>query len=212
MKVKEKFVKYGADSLSDSELVSLVIGDDFPDISQNLIDRFKGLKGLERADYLDLSGGDLFCLQQHKAIRLSASIELGRRIEIARHGERVQLLDPEDAAAFIRPRLRGLEYEVFYVIFLNNSKIVTGVHKLSSGGSTATIVDVKEVMRQAILRKAGSIVLAHNHPSGDTRESQADRDVTTRIVEAGKLMGIPVDDHIIIAGDDYTSFRQRGII
>jgi len=89
---------------------------------------------------------------------------------------------------------------------------VMGYKKISSGGATATIVDPAEVMRQAVMNEANSILLLHNHPSGNNKESKADIQLTKRIVKSGKLLGIPVDDHIIIAGDGYTSFRAKGLI
>jgi DNA repair protein RadC len=131
---------------------------------------------------------------------------------VATLGEQIVIQCPEDAAAFFRPRLRDLPHEEFHVAFLNNSKVLTGHKKVSSGGSTSTIVDVSEIMRQAVINQASSILLAHNHPSGYARESAADINLTKRISEAGKLLGIPVDDHVIIAGDQFISLRRKNLI
>ena len=87
-----------------------------------------------------------------------------------------------------------------------------GYKKISSGGSTATIVDPAEVLRQAVMNEANSILLVHNHPSGNTKASRADIQLTKRITKSGDLLGIPVNDHIIIAGDGYTSFRAKGLM
>jgi DNA repair protein RadC len=114
--------------------------------------------------------------------------------------------------AYFGPKLRDLTKEVFIVAFLNNAKIVVGYKKISSGGSTATIVDPAEVMRQAVMNEANSILLVHNHPSGNKKASRADIQLTKRISKAGKLLGIPVDDHLIIAGDSYTSFKAKGLL
>ncbi|MDZ7683642.1 MAG: JAB domain-containing protein [Fodinibius sp.] len=96
------------------------------------------------------------------------------------------------------------------VAFLNNAKIVMGYKKISSGGATATIVDPAEVMRQAVMNEANSILLLHNHPSGNNKESKADIQLTERIAKSGKLLGIPVDDHIIIAGDGLPASAPKG--
>jgi DNA repair protein RadC len=108
--------------------------------------------------------------------------------------------------------LRDKHNEEFFVGFLNNSKLLTGYKQISSGGSTATIVEPSEVMRQAILNNANSLLLVHNHPSGMVKESATDIKLTKRISRVANEMGIPVDDHIIIAGDSYVSFRNKGLI
>lgn len=102
--------------------------------------------------------------------------------------------------------------EEFMVLLLNNAKKCYGWSKTSSGGATATIVDPAAVLRVAILSNACSIILAHNHPSGNTKPSQADKNLTERIEKSGKLMGITVEDHIILTADSYASFREDGIM
>ena len=102
--------------------------------------------------------------------------------------------------------------EQFIVLLLNNAKKCLGWCKISSGGATATIVDPAAVLRVAILSNATSILLAHNHPSGNTNPSQADKNLTERIAKAGKLLGITVEDHIILSADDYASFKASGIM
>ena len=115
--------------------------------------------------------------------------------------------------AVFLPRLRDLHHEEFYVAFLNNSRIMTGMKKISSGGSsTSTIVDVAEIARQAVINRANSVLIAHNHPSGYAKESAADIHLTKRVEEALKLMGIGLDDHIIIAGDQFISLRNKNLI
>lgn len=102
--------------------------------------------------------------------------------------------------------------EQFIVLLLNNAKKCLGWCKISSGGATATIVDPAAVLRVAILSNATSILLAHNHPSGNTTPSQADKNLTDRITKSGKMLGITLEDHIILSADDYTSFKASGIM
>lgn len=102
--------------------------------------------------------------------------------------------------------------EEFIVLLLNNAKKCLGWCKISSGGSTATIVDPAAIFRVAILSNASSILLAHNHPSGNLKPSQADKTLTNRVEEAGKMLGITVEDHILLTADDYQSFKAAGIM
>lgn len=212
---REKLQRYGSESLSNAELLAILLRTgtrrmNVIQMSRALLDHFDGLRNLARKNWQQLkviSGmGDV------KGITLEAVFELSRRVQIADLGETITVKCPEDAVAYFGPKLRDRTKEVFLVAFMNAAKVVTGFKKISSGGATATIVDPAEVMRQAILNEANSVILLHNHPSGNPKESQADIKLTKRIAESGKLLGIPVDDHIIIAADDYNSLRAKGLI
>lgn len=212
---REKLRHYGAESLSDSELLAIILRTGSREMnvletSAHLLNHFGGLRNLARRGWQELKV--IPGIAGVKAITLVALFELSRRIQIASLGNEITIRSPEDAAAYFAPRLRDLNNEVFMVAFLNNAKKLTGYHKISSGGATATIVDIAEVMRQAVLNQANSILLLHNHPSGQARESRADVNLTRRIVESGKLIGITVDDHIIIAGDSFVSMRSKGLV
>lgn len=212
---REKLMNYGSESLSDAELLAILLRTgsrkmNVIQMAKALLDHFDGLRYLARKDWQDLKV--IPGMGNVKSLTLQAVFELSRRIQVARLGEQVQITSPEDAIAYFGPKLRDLTKEVFLVAFLNNAKIVTGYQKISSGGTTATIVDPAEVMRQAVMNEANSILLLHNHPSGQNKESRADIQLTNRIAKSGKLLGIPVDDHIIVAGDGYTSFRAKGLL
>jgi DNA repair protein RadC len=212
---REKLLKYGKDALSDAELLAILLrtgtkGMNVLDASKALLNHFDGLRNLARQDWRSLKV--IPGIAKVKAITLEAVFELSRRMQAASLGEQVKITCPEDAAAFFSPRLRDLSHEEFYVAFLNNAKVLTGSQKISSGGNKATVVDVSEVFRQAILNRANSIIVAHNHPSGYARESASDVHLTNRIIEGGKQIGIPLDDHIIIAGDRFVSFRNKNLI
>jgi DNA repair protein RadC len=212
---REKMQRFGAESLSDAELLAILLrtgtrGMNVVDTSRALLDHFSGLRNLSRQNWQAMRV--IPGIAKVKAITLEAVFELSRRVQVATLGDQVVIQCPEDVAAYFRPRLRDLPHEEFYVAFLNNSKVLTGCRKVSSGGSTSTIVDVAEVLRQAVINQANSIILAHNHPSGYARESAADINLTKRISEAGKLLGIPIDDHVIIAGDQFISLRSKNLI
>lgn len=212
---REKLMNHGGEALSNAELLAIMLRTgsrkmNVIQMAQALLDHFGGLRQLARKEWQDLKV--IPGMGKVKAITLEAIFELSNRIQVASLGEQVQVTSPDDAVAYFGPKLRDLTKEVFIVGFLNNAKIVLGYKKISSGGSTATIVDPAEVMRQAVMNEANSIILLHNHPSGNNKESKADIQLTNRIAEAGKLLGIPVDDHIIIAGDGYTSLKAKGLI
>ncbi len=212
---REKLMNYGGESLSDAELLAILLRTGSPAMnviqtSQAMLDHFGGLRNLSRRNWQELK--IVPGIAGVKALTLEAVFELSRRIQVAALGEKIQITCPEDAVAYFGPKLRDLTKEVFIVAFLNNAKVVTGYKKISSGGSTATIVDPAEVIRQAVMNEANSVLLLHNHPSGQTAASKADIQLTKRLADAGKLLGIPVDDHLIIAGDGYTSFKEKGLI
>lgn len=212
---REKMVKYGAEALSDAELLAILLrtGSRKMNVLQTaraLLDHFNGLKRLVREDWASVQ--QIPGIARVKAITLEASFELARRIQMAETGKKVPVRSPEDANAYLRPYLRDLTKEHFIVVFLDNAKHVLGHRIISRGGRNATVVEPSEVMRYAILHHSNSIILAHNHPSGIAKESHADRNITSRIVQAGKMLGIEVDDHIIIAGDTYVSFRNKNLI
>lgn len=207
---REKMLNYGASSLSDAELIAILLRTgtqkmNVIETSRALLAHFGGLHSLIKSDWKELSV--IPGIAKVKAITLEAAFELARRIQVAGLGEEIQLTSPESVSAFFGPKIRHLNNEVFYVAFLNNKKVLTGFHQVSSGGSNATIVEPAEVIRQAVLNKANSIILVHNHPSGVCKASSADINLTKRIAESGKLLGIPVDDHVIIAGYEYVSLR-----
>src|SRR5690625_2181858 len=169
---REKLRHYGAESLSDSELLAIILRTGSREMnvletSAHLLNHFGGLRNLARRGWQELKVIQLRNLARRgwqelkvipgiagvKAITLVALFELSRRIQIASLGNELTIRSPEDAAAYFAPRLRDLNNEVFMVAFLNNAKKLTGYHKISSGGATATIVDIAEVMRQAVLNQ-----------------------------------------------------------
>ena len=212
---REKLQHYGAASLSDAELIAILLRTGTKKLnvintSRALLAHFGGLHALIKSDWKEL--GVIPGIAKVKAITLEASFELARRLQVAGLGEEIQLNSPDAVSAYFGPKIRHLNNEVFYVAFLNNKKVIKGFHQISSGGSNATIVEPAEVLRQAVINKANSIILVHNHPSGICKASTADISLTKRLSESGKLLGIPIDDHVIIAGYKFVSMRSEGLI
>jgi len=212
---REKMQRYGAKSLSEAELLAILIRTgsrklNVVDTAKLLLDHFGGLRRLARKNWQELKA--IPGIANVKAITLEAVFELSRRIQSAELGDNITISSPETAASFFAPKMRDLTKEVFLVGFLNNAKKLMGYQEISSGGAKATIVDPAEVMRQAIMNQANSIIVLHNHPSGSTKISKSDIKLTRKINESGKSLDIPLDDHLIIAGDDYVSLRKKGYI
>ncbi|SMO57267.1 RadC family protein [Gracilimonas mengyeensis] len=211
---REKLMRYGAESLSDSELLAILLRTgtkklNVIETAKALLEHFGGLHSLVRKDWQSLKV--IPGIAKVKAITLEAAFELARRMQIAELGNEITVTSPEDVNAYFAPKLRHLTKETFIVAFLDNTKKLTGYRSISTGGKTATIVDASEVMRQAVLHEANSIVLVHNHPSGHNKASTADIQLTKRLAECGKLFGIPVEDHVIIAGHQFVSLRSNGV-
>ncbi|MEX0685816.1 MAG: DNA repair protein RadC [Balneolales bacterium] len=212
---QEKMQALGATSLSDAELLAILLRTGTKEMnvletSRTLLDNFGGLRPMARKSWEELKV--IKGIGKVKGITLEAVFEIARRLQIASADEKIVLKSPEAVAAYFGPKLRDLRKEVFIVVFLNAAKIMTGHRTISMGGVTATIVEPAEVMHQAIINDAHTIVVLHNHPSGNATASQSDIQLTQRLVKAGKILGVVLEDHIIIAGYDYVSLREKGLI
>ncbi len=216
---REKLLKSGPGTLSDAELVALIFGSgtrvggrslSAVELGQTLLRAYGSLADLANRDarlVMRTKG-----VGPAKAAQLAACFEIGRRVEAATDGVRMQIKSPADAAAHYGPKLRDLNKEVFIVVLLNTAGVVIGDHTISEGGLAGSIVEPRAVFEKAILEHAASIICLHNHPSGNPEPSREDIAITKQLVEAGKLMGVPISDHLIIAGRGYTSFADRGLI
>jgi DNA repair protein RadC len=212
---REKMQKHGPDVLSNAELLAIIMRTgtqrmNVIDLSRTLLDQYGGLHQLAKKPWNDICRMD--GIGNVKAVTVVAALELGRRLQIASTQDKVFLKNPDDVYSYFGAMMRDLRKEVFIIAFLNSAKRLIGFEKTSIGGQTATIVDPPEIIRQAIMHEANSVILLHNHPSGNPVASQADIQLTKRICEAGRLVGIPVEDHVIIAGYEYVSLRSRGLM
>lgn len=216
---REKLMAKGPDALSDAELMGLIFGSgtrtkDGPlsaiQLGRALLQKYKSLHGLSRRDLKELT--KVIGIGPAKAVQLMAAFEIGRRVAAQWGGERVQVCSPEDVAAAYGPHMRDLDQEIFKVVLLNTANVIIGDYTASEGGLAASIVEPRGVFKKAILENAAAVICLHNHPSGNPEPSREDIRITRQLVEAGKLMGIPVHDHLIIAGAAYTSLAERGLM
>lgn len=214
-KPRERLKHYGSESLSVAELLAIILrtgirGQNAVETSRRLISKVGGIHQLSRLGWkevLKLPG-----IGPVKAITIEAAFELGRRVAMTPIGDRVSLRSPEEVVALFGPRLRDERIEIFMVVFLNSAKFLIGHKIISRGGMTATVVEPGEVFKEALLNDAHSIIVLHNHPSGNLKASEADIRLTKRLIETGKNIGIALEDHLIIAANDYVSFRAKGIV
>ena len=141
-----------------------------------------------------------------------SAFEMGRRVAARFNEKQPSIRGPEDVYRRVGPFMRDLGREVFNVILLNTAAKVVRTFTASEGGLAASIVEPRIVFRRAILANAASIICVHNHPSGNPEPSREDVQITAQLAEAGRVLGIPLQDHIIIAGDGYTSLAERGLV
>lgn len=210
---REKMAVRGVTALTDAELLAILLRTGTAeksalDIGSELADNgglYKRLAGITRLTELTNIKG----LGQAKAATVLAALEIGRRIASAKPIEKIHLSCPQDAAEFLMPRLRYLTKEQFVVILLNGKNKVIGTEVVSEGSLSNSIVHPREVYVPALLQHAAAIMVAHNHPSGEPSPSVEDRELTSILVRSGKVLGIPLMDHIIIGDGSYYSFLEN---
>ncbi len=207
---REKLKRIGAKSISDAELIAILLrtgkaGENVLTMSQRLILSFKNLRGVANADFDDLVARD--GISTAKACQILAAIELGRRVSDLRPEDHPRISSPEDIAK-LSSDIANLPREHFKVIALNTKNHVQDVEELYAGSVNAAIVRPAEVFRYGIKRNATSIAVVHNHPSGDPTPSSQDIEVTKRLTECGKLLGIELLDHVIIGHGRWVSLRE----
>lgn len=214
---REKALALGVDALTTTELIALLLGSGTPgesviNLSQRILaESGNSLQELSRRTIKNLvrsfkGVGDA------KAVTLLAAIELGKRYAQEEPVEKPVIDMPSKAYNLMRDKLMGLDHEEFWAIYLNNAKRVIARAKISQGGTTATVVDTKIVLRHAIDHLAAAIILVHNHPSGTLRSSRQDDAITDRIKKAAAMIDVQVVDHIIFTKDAYYSYNEAGLI
>lgn len=214
-KPREKLEKHGADKLTDAELLAILIrtgtkGVSAVDVARNLLDKYDNLNDLAELSVSLLN--KVKGLGKAKAITIAAAFELGKRIETVDFNNFVKATSPQDIAGYFIPKLRNKKVELFYVVLINTAGRIIKEVLVSEGVLNASLVHPREVFKTAIIESAASIVLVHNHPSGNPNPSKEDINRTKELTKAGDLLKIQVHDHIIIAGNQYTSFAELGLI
>ncbi|MBC6995667.1 DNA repair protein RadC [Neolewinella lacunae] len=214
---REKLARHGPSALSDAEIVAILLGSGLQGTSALTLARQllrsveHNLHDLARKEIADLER--LPGIGPVKALRLVAALELGRRREAAWDVEKPVLGSSEQSYRYLRPLLGDLAHEEFHLLCLNRANRLLGRHLISRGGVTGTVADARTIFRAALSHgSVASLVLAHNHPSGQAYPSQADLALTRKLSAGARNLDLYVLDHLIIAGQSYYSFADEGVL
>ena len=216
-KPREKLLLKGKSSLSNSELIAILIGSGNKDVSAvELAQQIMNAAGNNLIELSKFTVNDLTKrfkgIGTAKAVTIVAALELGKRRLMEQALERKQITSSKDAYEVLVPYLTDKYSEEFRILILDNSNKVINNITIGKGGFSSTSADSKIIFKEALQHNASSIILAHNHPSGNKRPSDADKSLTSKLVEAGKHLDIRILDHIIVVNDGYYSFADEGEI
>ena len=213
---REKFLLKGKSALSDSELLAIILGsgntqESAVDLSRRILksvdDNWQKLSLLSIKDLMKFKG-----IGEAKAISVAAALEIGRRKASQEIPEKISIKSSAEAFAVFFPHLSDLRTEEFWVIFLNQKNQIIYKSQISKGGITGTIVDVRVLFKMALEHYATSIIVAHNHPTGNLKPSDADLKITRNIKNAGEILDIKLADHLIIGENAFFSFQDEGLL
>ncbi len=210
---RERLLREGAKSLSHQELLAILLRTGTKETSvyalaNRLLQELKEIQELRDVrveELLQIKG-----IGKAKATQILAAVELGRRIYRQSEERRYQIRSPKDAASYVMVDMSGLQQEHFVALYLNVKNEIIHTQTLFIGSLNSSIVHPRELFREAVRRSAASIIVVHNHPSGNTEPSPEDIQVTHRLVEAGQIIGIEIIDHIIIGDYNFLSLKENG--
>jgi DNA repair protein RadC len=214
LRPRERLAYAGASALSTAELLAIILrvgsqGENVIRLAERLLVTFGGVAGLAQADFAEL------CRQhgmgEAKTTQIKAALELGKRLLVAAPDNRPQVRGPADVANLLMVEMGLLEQEQVRTVLMDTKNFILRVAHIYSGSLNAAMVRVGELFREAIRANAASIIVVHNHPSGDPTPSPEDVRVTESIVEAGKLLDIEVLDHLVIGRNRFVSMKERGL-
>jgi len=212
---RERLLQHGPQHLTEAELLGILLGKGAKkktaiDLARELLDRYESLENLfgrSPSELMKIKG-----IGSAKAATLAAAFQLVRRIQSKTSQDRPSFRRAKDVAGYYLPLMKDLRREVFRVLLLSRANRLIKEVTVSEGTLDASIVHPREVFREALLEPAAGVILIHNHPSGNPSPSEEDLRITKQLVEAGRLLGIRVYDHIILAGESYQSLADEGLI
>lgn len=212
---REKLLKFGPHTLSDAELLAILIRTGTGkitavDLAKKILTDYRSLDVLlskSVAEFKIYKG-----IGNTKAVSLVAAFELGRRAAVTKDKGKIKISTPADVANLYLPLMRDLQQEIFKVLLLDSANHLINEVEITRGTLNSSLVHPREVFRAAITEPAAAIIMLHNHPSGNAEPSSEDIQITRQLVEASKIIGIPVHDHVILSGNSFTSFAEKGIL
>lgn len=210
---RERLLKSGPEALSDAELLAIVLRvgrakASAVEVARELLAKLDGLRGLANRGVQELCA--VAGIGPAKAAQLKAAAELGKRTLATPLSMGTRVESSEGLFHHYYPRLRDLRHELFLIVLLDAKHAIIRDQTVSKGSLTLSIVHPREVFNLAVKESAAAVIFVHNHPSGDPQPSPEDRVLTTRLVQAGEVLGIPVLDHLIVGDGRYVSFADRG--
>ncbi|HHJ09819.1 MAG TPA: JAB domain-containing protein [Bacteroidetes bacterium] len=213
---REKLLAKGICSLTDAELIAILIRSGTA--RESAVDLAKRILNTTGNNLNELSRLSVYDLQKFngigeaKAISIIAALELGRRRKLSEVLQKKQITSSRDVFDFFQPFLGDISHEEFWVLHLSRSNRIMAWKKISQGGIAGTVTDIRLILKDALENTATSIVICHNHPSGNLQPSHADTEITKKIKEAAGIMEIRLLDHVIIGNNKYFSFADEGLI
>jgi DNA repair protein RadC len=210
---RERLLAHGGSALSDAQLLAILLrtgdqGLSALDLAVTLVDRFGGLPGIEAASVPELC--EIKGMGPAKAAQLKAALELARRLGRGSEVKNPAFHGGGDVYRFLSSAMAGLPHEEFRILLLDTKHRLLREMTISRGTLSGTQVDPREVFSVAVRERAAAVVCAHNHPSGDPVPSRDDRAITARLLESGRLLGIPLLDHVVVGRGGYFSFAEEG--
>lgn len=194
-------------SLSTQDLLSLIIGskEKIEELCKNENNIYQAIN--KSAYEMEFKG-----LTKLQANKIAACIEIGKRLNALKYQDKIHIKGPKETSDYLMPKMRFLKKERFVVLFLNTKNKIIGEETISEGTLTGCLVHPREVYQSAILKNAAAIIVAHNHPSGEPQPSREDKELTDMLFKAGKTIGIPLYDHVVIGDGIYYSFQENGLL
>ncbi len=214
LRPRERMLVAGPAALSNAELLAILLrvgaeGESVIHVAENLLVRFGGLPGIAQANFEELCS--IKGVGPAKATQVKAALEIGRRLLLALPQDRLQIRSPSDVADLLMLEMSLLDQEHMRAVLLDTKNNVLRVATVYTGSLNTAVVRIGEVFREAIRANCASIIVVHNHPSGDPTPSPEDVRVTEMLVDAGKLLDIAVLDHIVIGRNRFVSLKERGL-
>ncbi|MEZ2660313.1 RadC family protein [Aneurinibacillus aneurinilyticus] len=210
---RERMMQAGPGALSNAELLAILLRTGSAEesvlkLSYRVLNEVGGLRGLKSTSFEELTA--LKGIGPAKALLLMAGLELGKRMSGAPPSERITIRSPKDVADVMMEEMRYHTQEHFVCLYLNTKNHIIGRETIFIGSLNSSIVHPREVYKEAIRRSSASVICLHNHPSGDATPSREDIDVTRRLQEAGRILGIELLDHVIIGDGQFYSLKEKG--
>ena len=216
MRPRERLERYGADHLTNAELLAIIVGSGIQganavEVGEQLLKDLHGLVGVDRASLEELAAG--VGVGRVTAIKIKAALELGRRFTSLQPGQSVQIRSPRDVYDYFGAEMATLDQEQLRVLLLDTKNVVLPTPPQYQGSLNSTTVRVGELFKEAIRKNAAAVILVHNHPSGDPTPSPEDVRLTRDAVESGRLLDVEVLDHVVVGRGDpgFVSLKERGL-